>query len=252
MSGRRIVQPGLLLAATLLVWVTTALADPPAAAPLQFTPGAGSQVALKGTATIGAWNSQSSEIHGQVTLDLDAAALNALFDRVEAAGADDDLRSTLAALTVRNPTVAQISLPVASLHGGNSGMDRDMRNALNAAQHPDITYVFETVQQAAVLRDGGGRPTALKLCIVGKMNMAGVARPITMDMTVRRDARGHFTVHAQTSLLMTDFGVTPPSALLGLIKADDRVTVTFDLDLVLADQPQAVRVAGQAVDAPSR
>ena len=30
-------------------------------------------------------------------------------------------------------------------------------------------------------------------------------------------------------ILMSDFEITPPAALLGLIRTDDAVTVTFDL-----------------------
>ena len=32
----------------------------------------------------------------------------------------------------------------------------------------------------------------------------------------------------RVDLLMTDYGVTPPKAMLGLLKTDPKVTVTFE------------------------
>ena len=42
-------------------------------------------------------------------------------------------------------------------------------------------------------------------------------------------AVGALRVSGQVDILMTEFGLEPPTALLGLIKAKDRVTIRFDL-----------------------
>ena len=34
-----------------------------------------------------------------------------------------------------------------------------------------------------------------------------------------------------TSLMMTDYGVTPPKAMLGMLKTNPKVTITFELVL---------------------
>ncbi len=200
---------------------------------LNFIPDPASRVELQGTATIGSWKSQSTDIHGQVVLDTDATALNALFDRIQSA--QSRVQPDLPVLTFRSPPIGAISVPAMSLHGDSGGMDRDMQNALNVSQHPSIEYVFQRLQQTTLQWDPQDHLAELKLRIVGKLTMAGVGRLMTMDMIVKRDSRGHFLAHAQTALLMTDFGMTPPGALFGLIKADDRVFVVFDLDFVLAD-----------------
>jgi len=206
-------------------------------AQLSLIPASGSRVELQGEATIGAWKSQSSEVHGKVVLDVDATALNALFDRIESSDSNDDnrvhpYRPTLA---VRSPPIADISVPIMSLHGSSGGMDRDMQNALKVSQYPSIEYVFQQVEQATLEWGAPNRHARLKLRVIGTLHMAGVGRPITMDVIVERDSRRHFLARAQTALLMTDFGVTPPGALFGLIKADDRVVVVFDLDLAVID-----------------
>lgn len=69
---------------------------------------------------------------------------------------------------------------------------------------------------------------------------------MSMDVIVTRASPGHFVAYAQTDLLMTDFGVTPPVALFGLIKGGDKVRVIFDLGLVLADHPTSERSSARA------
>ena len=44
--------------------------------------------------------------------------------------------------------------------------------------------------------------------------------------TKRTDA--NFTVTGEVQLLMTDFGIAPPKAMLGMLKTDPKVTVTFE------------------------
>jgi hypothetical protein len=38
----------------------------------------------------------------------------------------------------------------------------------------------------------------------------------------------NFTVTGELQLLMTDFGITPPKAMLGMLKTDPKITVTFE------------------------
>jgi hypothetical protein len=200
-------------------------------AQLNFIPAPGSRVELQGTATIGSWKSLSTDIHGKVVLDTNATALNALFDGIESTRVPPDPL----ALSVRSLPVGKISLSVMSLHGDSGGMDHDMQNALKAGQNPSIEYVFQQLQQATSQWDPRNHQACLKLRILGKLNMAGVGRLMTMDVIVQRDSRRHYLAHAQTALLMSDFSVTPPGKLFGLIKANNYVIVVFDLDFVLME-----------------
>jgi polyisoprenoid-binding protein YceI len=208
-----------------------------------FVPDSASRVELQGTTNISSWSSKSSDIHGSVVLDTNAAELSALFNRIQFAAPDDanPINPDLLKISFRSPVIAEISVPILSLHGDSAGMDRDMQNALKAAQHPAIEYTFQQVQQASLQWDSPDHPPGLNLSVVGKLSVAGVWRTITMDVIVKRDSRGHFIARAQTTILMTDFGVTPPVALLGLIKAADKVDVIFDLDLVRADQSSGMQ-----------
>jgi YceI-like domain len=207
-------------------------------AQLNFIPAFGSHVELQGTATIGSWKSRSTDIQGTVALDADPTAFKALFDRIQSLVPDDrtPVPADLLILSVRSPPIGDISVPVMSLHGDSSGMDRDLQSALDVTQYPSIEYVFQKLEHSALQWDPQDRQWCLKLQMLGKLKMAGAGRLIAMDLIVRRDSRRHFLAHAQTALLMSDFGVTRPGALFGLVKASDEVLVVFDLDLVLVDR----------------
>jgi polyisoprenoid-binding protein YceI len=208
-------------------------------AQLIFVPAAASSVELQGTTNISSWKSRSADIHGKIALDIDATALNALFDQIQSSVPDGETRIEphLPAQSAFAPPIAVITVPIVSFHGDNSVMDHDMQNALKAGQYPVIEYVFQELRQATVQREPGNPLAGLKLRVAGKLNVAGVGRIVTMDVIIRRDSRGQFRARAQTAMLMSDYGVTPPVALAGLIKAGDQVLVIFDLDLVLMHDP---------------
>ena len=52
-----------------------------------------------------------------------------------------------------------------------------------------------------------------------------------VPVVAERVARDRFRLRARLPLRMTDFGVTPPTALFGMVKAKDDLVVTFDLYL---------------------
>ena len=66
------------------------------------------------------------------------------------------------------------------------------------------------------------------------LTVAGQAQTVTMDVSGQRLADGSVTAAATIPLKMTDYGITPPTALLGTIKAGDVVKVTFALTVVPA------------------
>jgi hypothetical protein len=63
--------------------------------------------------------------------------------------------------------------------------------------------------------------------------MAGSKRRITFFATGRQDGSGKLTGTGSVDLKMTDFGIDPPSALLGLVRAHDDIRVRFNLVAVV-------------------
>ena len=113
--------------------------------------------------------------------------------------------------------VFEIAIPAATLSSPKDGLDKNMHKALKVTEHPDITFRLLRLEAA----DAGA------LRGVGVLKLAGVERQVTLALSARR-ADATVTVTGEVSLLMTDFGITPPKAMLGMLKTDPKVTVTFE------------------------
>lgn len=118
----------------------------------------------------------------------------------------------------------EIAIPAATLASDKEGLDKNMRKALKVNEHPDITFRLLRLEP----RDAA--PGALRG--VGVLTIAGVSREVSLALTTtRRD--GGLAVHGEVALLMTDFGITPPKAMLGMLKTDPKVTITFETVLTV-------------------
>jgi polyisoprenoid-binding protein YceI len=60
---------------------------------------------------------------------------------------------------------------------------------------------------------------------VGQLTIAGSARTVNLTLDIEPGEKGALTITTQIPLKMTDFGMTPPTAMLGTIRSGDQVTV---------------------------
>lgn len=134
-----------------------------------------------------------------------------------------------------------LTFPVSEIECGNGKMNDHLRNALAAKQHPQIRYRLSKYDIAKA-------ESGMVVTADGELTIAGTARPITMAVTVTRDATGGIRVRGQQEVKMTDFGVTPPTLMLGTLKVGDAVMVKFDVPL----RPQHVGVAVAGRDGSDR
>jgi hypothetical protein len=112
----------------------------------------------------------------------------------------------------------EIAIPAATLSSPKEGLDKNMHKALKVTEHPDITFRlsrFEGVEPSGALRG------------VGMLKVAGVEREVTLTLKMQRTG-STLTVTGEVPLVMTDFGITPPKAMLGMLKTDPKVTITFE------------------------
>jgi hypothetical protein len=113
----------------------------------------------------------------------------------------------------------EIAIPAASLSSPKKDLDKNMHKALKVTQHQDITFRLVRLEARP------GAPGAFRG--IGVLQIAGIDQEVTLDLTTRKTDAG-LQVHGALNLLMTDFGITPPKAMLGMLKTDPKVTVTFD------------------------
>jgi hypothetical protein len=108
-------------------------------------------------------------------------------------------------------TAFEIVIAAASLASPREAIDKNMHKALKVEEFPDIRFRLRAFEPA------GGTYQAS-----GWLTIAGVEQEVTLDVRVQRTGTT-LAVEGETELLMTDFGVTPPRAMLGMIRTNPRV-----------------------------
>jgi hypothetical protein len=121
-----------------------------------------------------------------------------------------------------------VSIPAASLSSPKDGLDKAMHKALKVAAFPEITFKLSRVENGAAGMRG-----------LGTLTIAGVARAVSLSLSTARH-ESTLTVKGEVPLLMTDFGITPPKAMLGMLKTDPKVVVTFEVVVTLPRQQDPV------------
>ena len=111
----------------------------------------------------------------------------------------------------------EVAIPAATLTSPREGIDKNMHKALKVTQHADITFRLQRVEWQS--------PSTAKA--VGTLRIAGVEREVALPIEAKR-AGATLTVKGELVLLMTDYGIAPPKAMLGMLKTDPKVTVTFE------------------------
>ena len=114
-------------------------------------------------------------------------------------------------------TAFDVSIPAASLTSPKDGIDKNMHKALKAQEHRDIRFRLRALE---------GRGGAYRAH--GFLTIAGVEKEVTLNLKVERTG-ATLTVTGVTELLMTDYGITPPKAMLGMLKTDPKVQIRIEL-----------------------
>lgn len=114
----------------------------------------------------------------------------------------------------------EVAIRAVSLSSPKEGIDKNMHKALKAAEFKDITFRLVRLEVKPALR------------AVGILKIAGVEREVAFDLKTAATASA-LTITGDVPLLMTDFGIAAPKAMLGMLKTDPKVTVTFEVVLAV-------------------
>ena len=155
-------------------------------------------VSIHGTMSIHDW----VENIGEVTGDLMAG---------QHAGGGVDLNSV------------RITMEVRSIKGDmGKVMDNKTYKALKADADPEITFRLGAPVTIMPV-NGQETPIALK----GQLTLAGVTGAATLWVNHFSLMRDSMRFEGEEKIKMTDFGVKPPSALFGTLKARPEITIFF-------------------------
>ncbi len=125
-----------------------------------------------------------------------------------------------------------LKIPVESFDCRHSRMNRDMYEALKSDKFDYITFEFENAERLpaqdfnddSMIEEG-----YVPFQIEGVLNIAGVDRLVDLVVWGRTQDEGRYHIKGHKEISMKDYEITPPTALRGLIRAHDDLTVFFDL-----------------------
>jgi hypothetical protein len=223
----------IVLRAAHVVWVMLLAAAVRAAEATRLTAGAASAVVLEGSSNVTDWRCSGTSIDARMVVATSPDHINEVIDRIE----DGNI-----GVWMSNPSQGSfpapefdLTIPVKTFRCGNRIMEGDMRKALKADAHPAVQFSFRELR-GGIQHD---LDTGLyRAAISGDLTLAGVTRKIDLTVSAQRLSRTSFRIRAVLPLRMTDFAVTPPTALFGAIRARDSLTVHFDLTLEIAAAPR--------------
>ena len=121
------------------------------------------------------------------------------------------------------PVIEKVRLicKAASITSDNSIMTNKTRDALQPDKNPDI--VFRSDDSSSLTLNNGHFSST----ITGDLTINGVKRKVSVPFEGRITGN-KLIVKGSKSLKMGDFSIKPPTAIMGALKTDETITVTFD------------------------
>ena len=99
-------------------------------------------------------------------------------------------------------------------------MDKKTYKALKTDEYKSISFLSKEISTTKLSE------TSYKLIIKGALTICGVEKPISLESVLTKKD-GVFLLEGNYKLLMTNFGIDPPKALLGAIKTGDEIEIKF-------------------------
>lgn len=177
----------------------------------QITVAPESRLWVEGTSTVRSFTCYATRLEGDI-------------------GHQGELGSTIEEVG-RAVNAVQIDVAASALDCRNGTMNEHMRKALKAGENPVIRY--RMTSREVVTRPGGG----LTINLTGMLTLAGREKEIAMTAEAVRDSTGRYRVTGSEELRMTDFGIKPPTLMLGTMKVHDKVIVRYDILLTPETPP---------------
>jgi polyisoprenoid-binding protein YceI len=187
----------------LLLVVPALLAWRAAVTPMRMD--SASRIWVKGTSTVRGFECQAGEFDAQVA-SVGSDAVAAVLAGEQGVGG------------------VEVSIAAEKLDCRNGTMNGHMLKAIKATQHPTITFKLTTYELEKI-------EESVKIAMRGTLTLGGVEKDITVDATAKPGPDNTLQVVGAHDLSMKDYGLKPPSLMLGTMKVHDKLSVNFDLIL---------------------
>jgi len=110
-----------------------------------------------------------------------------------------------------------------TLKSDNSIMDKKAWDALKTKEFKSIQFASKEV----IAINSTNQKT--EGTIQGELKLKGITKKISLPYKGELDELGNLNIKGDLKLKMSEFGIDPPTALMGSLKTGDEVTVSFQI-----------------------
>ena len=116
-----------------------------------------------------------------------------------------------------------LSIPVANISSDSGILTNNIHNNLKKNDYPNITF---TLNDIVSVTNSNGRTV---ITAIGTINAAGSDHQVTMQVNAEVINEQTLRFSGHQDLLMTDFNISPPTAMMGAFRSVDEITIVFDV-----------------------
>lgn len=154
------------------------------------------KISVNGTSTVHDWESDVTKVEWSGQLTTEGTAVKAIQNIV-------------------------VTIPVESIKSEKGGMmDDKTYEAFKSDKNPTITFKLSNATVAGA-----------NIKANGNLAMAGVTKPIAMNVVAKVLADGSVHLSGSQKINMKDYKMIPPKAVMGTIKVGEKITLLFELTL---------------------
>lgn len=103
---------------------------------------------------------------------------------------------------------------------GGNGINRDLRKTLNTEDYPQIALTLNEIEKTE-------DPSKINAEIAIKI--AGISHNYRIPIEIIKNQ--NLIVNGQLKIKLTDFNLNPPKKLFGIIAVDNKIEITFNLEI---------------------
>ena len=158
-------------------------------------------ISVSGTSTLHKWTSQITQASGQGLFQFEEGQLSAI-------------------------NAMEITFPVKGIISTKGKiMDNKTWESLKSDKHPNVIYTFQSTE--SITKTSSGYSIKVK----GNLQIAGVKKAISMQVEGNMDSTGKLHFKGKHAIVLPNYNIEPPKALMGTVVVGEEVTVSFDVTL---------------------
>jgi polyisoprenoid-binding protein YceI len=158
-------------------------------------------ISVSGTSTLHKWTSQITQASGQGVFQFEEGQLSAI-------------------------NAMELNFPVKGIISTKGKiMDNKTWESLKSDKHPNVIYTFQSTESITKTSNG------YSIKVKGNLQIAGVKKAISMQVEGNMDSTGKLHFKGKHALVLPNYNIEPPKALMGTVVVGEEVTVSFDVTL---------------------